>query len=172
MDTCHELREFLKSVEGDKIASSDDLERFLDFAVRSAKDYFARAGEIRPHWIMQRADGSVADTWLANQPTGGHVLDMPEDGKDEVAAMLARHFKAHDAVRYAFMCEAWQGSEDCSIPPSLDPKSVEIVQVVAEDRERGIAAAMEIIRPAGQKPYLGKPVHGLTDGGILTGLLR
>ena len=86
--------------------------------------------------------------------------------------MLAGQFKARDAVRYAFMSEAWQGSPDSSIPPSLDPNSIEIVQVVAENRERGIGAAMEIIRPARQKPYLSTPKDFFTDGGGLTGLLR
>jgi hypothetical protein len=166
------LREFLDSVERDKIMSSDELERLLDFAVCLARDYFAHAGEIRPHWIMQRADGSVVDMWLSNQPTGGRVLDMPQCRKDEVAAILAKQFIAHDAVRYAFIAEAWQGSPNSSIPPSLDPNRIEIVQVVAENRERGIGAAMEIIRPAGQKLYLSKPKQHYPTAGRLTGLLH
>jgi len=157
---------------GELITLSDELEGLLDLALRSARDYFAQAGEIRPLWIIQRADGSIAEMRLADQPTGGRVLDMPQGRKDEVAAMMAKQFKAHDVVRYAFICEAWQGSPNSSIPASLDPNRIEVVQVVAENRERCIGAAMEIIRPAGQKPYLSKPGQHCPTGGRLTGLLR
>jgi len=97
---------------------------------------------------------------------------MLQSRKGEVAAMLAKQFKAHDAVRYAFICEAWASQSSNSIPPSLDPYRIETVQVVAENRERGIGAAMEIIRPAGQKPYLSKPKEFVSTSGRLTGLLR
>ena len=60
----NKFREFLDTVERNQITSSDELERFLDFAVCLARDYFAHAGEIRPHWIIQRANGSVADMAL------------------------------------------------------------------------------------------------------------
>ena len=36
--------------------SSDELEGLLDFAAWLARGYFAHAGEIHPHWIIQRAD--------------------------------------------------------------------------------------------------------------------
>lgn len=152
--------------------SSDELEGLLDFAAWLARGYFAHAGEIHPHWIIQRADGNVANMWLSNQPTGRRVLDMPQHRKDEVAAIIATQFKAQDVVRYAFLCEAWQGSPNSGIPASLDRNRIEIVQVVAENRERGIGAAMEIIRSTGQKPYLSKPKQHFPMGGGLTGLLR
>jgi hypothetical protein len=103
------LRELVGSVESGKIIVDDQLEKFLGSAASLAKDYFDRAGEIRPHWMIQRTNGSIGHLWLSDQPTGGSVLEMPGPGhmKDKVLAKVAQRFKAENVVRYAFICEAW-----------------------------------------------------------------
>jgi hypothetical protein len=166
------LSEFVASVERDKIIMDDELEKFLGSAVSLAKEYFDRAGEIRPHWMIQRANESIAHMWLSDQPTGGSVLEMPGHMIDEAVAKVAQRFKAEDVVRYAFICEAWQSPNLCS-RPSLHPDRIEIVLVIVEDRMRAIRAAMEIIRQAGQKAHLSKPTDVQAVGACKwTGLLR
>jgi hypothetical protein len=168
------IREFVGSVESGKIIVDDQLEKFLGSAVSLAKDYFDRAGEIRLHWMIQRTNGSIARLWLSDHPAGGSVLEMTGPGHmmDKVVAKVAKRFKTENVVRYAFICEAWLSPNLCS-PPSLHPNRLEAALVIAEDRVRAIQAVMEIIRPAGQKPYLSKP----TDVDVVsacrwTGLLR
>jgi hypothetical protein len=165
------LRDFV-AVESDTVILDDKLEKFLGSAVSLANEYFDRAGEVRPHWIVQRANGTIAHLWLADQPTGGSVLEMPGHMIDEVVAQMAQRFKEEDVMRYAFICEAWQSPTPCN-RPSLHPDRIEVVQVIVEDGARTIETAMEIIRPAGQKPYLSKPIDaGLVGACRWAGLLR
>src|SRR6516165_1873521 len=99
------LRDFV-AVESDTVILDDKLEKFLGSAVSLANEYFDRAREVRPHWIVQRANGTIAHLWLADQPTGGSVLEMPGHMIDEVVAQMAQRFKEEDVMRYAFICEA------------------------------------------------------------------
>ncbi len=148
------------------------LDHMKDFAVFAFKE----TGEVRPMWLMMDAKGKV-------QPVIAE-FETPED-KDKAAEFIRLALRAHKAVRYGFMSEAWfvavsRGHPDFEHPehtqPSRHQDRREIIQFMVEDDQGStLGGRFFILRPEIGKPSLSPFTQdeGLThQGGRFSGLLQ
>lgn len=134
----------------------------------------------RAEHLFKKQNGHLSPMYHAIDAAGNnYVLAGPSGSKDEAVAQVRKFLEACDAVRVAFIDEAW--TIDYERTPDVDvekiyregksirnhPARIEAVIVSAEDHVEGvIMATREIIRH-GNKAVLGK--LKFMEGGQLEG---
>ncbi len=133
------------------------LEELLDHAAGFAQKVFNQSGELHPMWIAE--DGNDQRFAIATPFTDG-------DSKSAIAQAMRQMFKLKGVVRYAFMAEAWMIDHTGADAKTLEnvvqgnvavselPNRIECIQIVAEDRERGVLGSFVISRDLEGKPTL------------------
>jgi hypothetical protein len=147
------------------------LDAFLRRASRHAENIFNEDGELEFYIIAQLADGKV-DIMVVPDATRGSPPDAAAAFRDSLAIKLREMFRDRGVVKYAVIAEYWMGK----MPPvgesiSTDPDRQEVVAILAADKDRGIYATREIIRPERRRPYLGKLEMLANPSGRFTDLL-
>ncbi len=132
-------------------------EQLVKFAARRVEKIFRQRGEIIWMYHFIKDDGQ-------------HGVFVPPpflDGKDAIVAATKALFEAEHVVAYVYLNEAWTLQEEAGASEvdalmakygSLEhvPGRREVVVILAEDANGVVGGYMEINRPAGRKPYLGK----------------
>jgi hypothetical protein len=140
---------------------------FLDHTVASTRRLFDEVNEIHPMYHIITGTGEEVI-----------VPRLPGD-KDRAVMAIRLLMKAARATRYAMIDEAWmldtkdealaRRAQSGEVSVKNIPGRKEVVIICIEDESAGeILAHMEIIRPEGEKPYLG-PVIVQPEGGVSEG---
>jgi hypothetical protein len=153
--------------------SKKDIEDMLDYAEFFTTIAFNAKGIIHSMWHVVRRNGEHSITLMPEAPS-----------KDIAADVMRQHLKDVDAVRYIWIAEAWTLQHAVDHDEAMKiwekgvrnhPDSIEVVTFSCEDEECGqFFAYRQIMRPKGQKPYLGGMVrqHGVTQNeGRFVGML-
>jgi hypothetical protein len=137
-----------------KVFSNQSLmEHMKDFASIAFKE----GGEVRPMWLLMDAKGKIQPVITS--------FGSPEE-KDACADFIRVALRAHRAVRYGFMSEAWylsvrKGHPDYDhpekVPPSEHQDRREVINLMVEDDQGGcMVGRYFILRPEIGKPTLSK----------------
>ena len=154
------------------------LETVLAYAAKVARDAFKVRHEVRPMWAGHTADGELV---MVVPEKFGNAADK-QFAVDQVRAI----FKEKKVVMFTFMTEAWMVDSKSTTPQSISrlmrtregladhPDRREVVQIIAEDRERSIMGMYFILRPEHGKPTLSpfRKQESMETSGRMTGLLR
>lgn len=133
----------------------DKNHKLMQHMATFARFAFQETGELQPMWLLQNADGMIQPVMTP--------FDTP-DGKDKAARAIRTAIKAHGAIRYGFMSEAWMVTikkEDPEFPdahniqPSTHRDRREIIKLLVEDDQGGhVFGHFYILRPETGKPSL------------------
>jgi hypothetical protein len=125
-------------------------QEMLDHLAEFAKTAFEERGEVVPMWIVQGPNDLV--------PIVTPFGDGGSEEKDAIHAFVRAKAKEINAHVVGFISEAWmvtRGARDnLDKPPSECADRIEVIQVMAEDRNRAMVGQYLIHRPDGEKPYL------------------
>ena len=128
------------------------LEAMIRRASRMAEEMFAAQGNVDTFWLVEAAGGErrTLVTPMASPPGCD-----PAQFKRELIDEVREYFAQHGVERYALALEVWI-RRDRNLP-AVDASTAagEIVVINADDGERSLGAAREIIRPEHGKAYLG-----------------
>ena len=128
------------------------LEAMIRRASRMAEEMFAAQGNVDTFWLVEAAGGErrTLVTPMASPPGCD-----PAQFKRELIDEVREYFAQHGVERYALALEVWI-RRDRNLP-AVDTSTAagEIVVINADDGERSLGAAREIIRPEHGKAYLG-----------------
>ena len=153
---------------------------------RAAEQCFAEHGEITPNPIYL-VENERGEQWIVGTPISGSPFEVAAS-RQAIYDALRRQFRDWRIRRYARAAEGWVASmpgadtqeQQAQAYAALGytlanaPEREEVVMVDGEDGRQFLLGWRAIIRPPGQKPYLGKLVidKETSVGGVGVGLLQ